>query len=296
VTRRYDKEGVEHTVEAFMIDLDYMKTLGIPILQGRDFSSVRPYEAREGILVNEAFIRDFELEDPISRRLSDFAVDKLPAEYTFDPTIIGVVRDFHVFSLHVPIGPMAFGPRGFPPIQRFSNILIKAREGEEAAVLARLESIWGSLRPDLPFSHVFLDDALAWEYRRERDWGRIVGWSTGFALIIACMGLFGLTAVTVVRRTKETGIRKVLGASVADILKLYTKDVLKWVMVSNLIAWPVALIAARSWLDRFAYRIDIELWMFVLAAFLSFLVAGMTMSWHAAQAALSDPVKSLRYE
>ncbi|MFA9454832.1 MAG: ABC transporter permease [Candidatus Aminicenantaceae bacterium] len=243
-----------------------------------------------------AYVWDFGLEDPIGKRFSDFAVDKLPPEYTFDPTIIGVVRDFHVASLHVPIGPMAFGPRGFPPIQRFTNILIKVREGEEAAVLRRLESIWGSLRPDLPFSHTFLDDALAWEYRRERDWGRIVGWSTGFALIIACMGLFGLTAVTVVRRTKETGIRKVLGASVHNILLLFTKDVLKWVLISNLFAWPAAWIASRKWLDQFAYRIDIELWMFALAALLSLLVAGLTMSWHAARAALSDPVKSLHHE
>jgi putative ABC transport system permease protein len=296
VTRRYDKEGVEHTAEAFLIDADYMKTLQIPVLQGGDFSAERPFEAREGILVNEAFIKDFELEDPIGQRFSDFAVDKLPAEYTFDPTIIGVVKDFHVLSLHVPIGPMAFGPRGFPPIQRYRNILIKVREGEVPDVLQRLESIWGSVRPDLPFSYAFLDDALAWEYRRERDWGRIVGWSTGFALIIACMGLFGLTAVTVARRTKETGIRKVLGASATDVLLLFTKDVLKWVLVSNLIAWPIALMAARNWLDRFAYRIDIELWMFALAALLSLLVAGMTMSWHAARAALSDPVKSLRYE
>jgi putative ABC transport system permease protein len=296
VTRRYDKEGVEHIVEAFMIDLDYMKTLEIPVILGRDFSPERQSDVRDGILVNEAFVKDFELKDPVGKRFSDFAVDKLPAEYTFDPTIIGVVRNFHVFSLHVPIGPMAFGPRGFPPIQLFRNILVKVRQGEEAGVLKQLEAIWAEVRPDLPFSYSFLDDDLAWEYRRERDWGRIVGWSTGFALVIACLGLFGLSAVTVVRRTKETGIRMVLGAKAIDIFFLFTKDVLKWVSISNLLAWPIALFAARNWLDQFAYRIDIGIWMFILAALLSFLVAGLTVSWHAVRASLTDPVQSLRYE
>jgi len=296
VTRRYDKEGVEHTVEAFMTDWNYAETLDIPVVAGRDFFPERAFEAREGILVNEAFVRDFGLKDPVGLRFSDFAVDKFPAQYTFDPMIIGVVRDFHVFSLHVPIVPMAFGPRGFPPIQRFRNILVKVREGEAPSVLQGLEDIWSRVRPDLPFSYTFLDDALAWEYRRERDWGRIAGWSAGFALFIACMGLFGLTAVTVVRRTKETGIRKVLGASAADILFLFSRDFLKWVIISNLIAWPIALIAARNWLEQFAYRIDIGPWMFALTALLSLLIAGLTVSWHALRAALSDPVTSLRYE
>jgi putative ABC transport system permease protein len=110
------------------------------------------------------------------------------------------------------------------------------------------------------------------------------------------MGLFGLTAVTVVRRIKETGIRMVLGASAADIFFLFTKDVLKLVLISNLIAWPIALVAARNWLDQFAYRIDIGIWMFALAAILSLLVAGSTVSWHAVRISLSDPVQSLRYE
>lgn len=296
ITRRYDQNGVEHTVEAFLIDQNYCRTLNIPVLKGRDFSMERPADARGGILVNEAFVKEFGLSDPVGKRFSDFAVDKFPPEYTFDPEIIGIVKDFHVFSLHLPIGPMAFGLKGFPPIQRYRNILIKARGGGEAAVCKKLESIWAKVRPDLPFSYTFLDDALAWEYRRERDWGRIVGWSAGFALFIACMGLFGLTAVSVARRTKETGVRRILGASVSDIVLLFTRDILKWVVVANLLSWPVVFIAARKWLDGFAYRIDMGLWMFVLAAILSFVIAGLIVSWHAVRAAFSNPVQSLRYE
>ena len=296
ITRRYDQDGVEHVVEAFLIDQDYCKTLDIPLVSGRDFSPERLYDFLGGTLVNEAFVKEFGLEDPIGKRFSDFAEDKLPPEYSFDPVIIGVVKDFHVFSLHLPIVPMAFGLKGFPPIQRYRNILIKVREGEEVTVRKKLEAIWARIRPDLPFSHTFLEDALAWEYRRERDWGRIVGWSAGFALFIAGMGIFGLTAVTVARRTKETGIRKVLGAGIPDIVFLFSRDILKWVCVANLIAWPVVFIAARKWLDSFAYRIEIGVWMFVLAALLSIVIAGLIVSWHAVRAALSDPVQSLRYE
>lgn len=296
VTRRYDRDGIEHTVEAFLTDWNYLNTLNVPVVLGRDFSSERTHDFREGILVNETFVKDFELGDPVGKRFSDFAVDKLPAQYTFDPVIIGVVKDFHVASLHEPLAPMAFGPRGFPPIQRFRNILIKVKAGDGSSVLERLKEIWIGIRPDLPFSYTFLQDALAWEYHRERDWSRIVSWSAGFALIISCMGLFGLTAVTVVRRTKETGIRKVLGAGAVDILFLFSREILKWVLISNLIAWPIALIAARKWLEQFAYRIDIEWWMFVLAAAISFLIAGLTVGWHVVRAALSDPVQSLRYE
>lgn len=296
VTRRYDKDGVEHIVEAFMIDPDYMQVMKVPLVAGRDFLRTRSTDIQEGVLVNEAFVKDFGLKNPVGLRFSDFAVDKFPPEYTFDPVIIGVVTDFHVYSLHFPIGPMAFGPKGFPPIQKYENIIIKVRPGEEASVLEKLEMIWAQFRPDLPFRYDFLDDVLAWEYRQERDWSRIVLWSTCFALIIAGMGLFGMTAVTIVRRTKETGIRKVLGAHVSDILLLFMKDVLRWVIWANLLAWPIAFFVASKWLEGFAYRIDIEVWMFATAAFLSLLIAVLTVGWHVLRTALSDPVHSLRYE
>jgi putative ABC transport system permease protein len=257
---------------------------------------MRTTDLQDGVLVNEAFVREFGLTNPVGLRFSDFAVDKLPPEYTFDPVILGVVKDFHVYSLHIPIGPMAFGPKGFPPIQRYTNIIVKVQPGEEAGVLEKLGSIWTQVRPDLPFRSDFMDDILAWDYRRDRDWSRIVVWSTLFALIIAGMGLFGMTAVTIVRRTKETGIRKVLGAHVSDILVLFMKDVVRWVIWANLLAWPIAFLVARKWLDSFAYRIEVEVWMFVLAGVLSLMIAVVTVGWHAIRTALSDPVQSLRYE
>ncbi len=296
VTRRYDKDGVEHTVEAFLIDRDYLKVLALPLVMGRGFSLERAADASEGILVNEALVKDFELMDPVGKRFSDFARDKFPPEYTFDPVIIGVVKDFNVSSLHETVSPMGFGLRGFPFIQRFRNILVKTRPGEMAAVKKRLETIWSEVRPDIPFSHRFLDDALAWEYRRDRNWSRIVWWAGGFSLFIACLGLFGLTAISAVRRTKETGIRKVMGAGTADILFLFSRDILRWVVVAAFLSWPIAYIAARRWLEPFAYRVGLDIWMFAAAAVLALLVAGLTMSWHALRAARAEPARSLRYE
>jgi len=296
ITRRYDKDGVEHTMEAFLIDRDYLEVLDLPLVLGRDFSPERATDAREGILVNEALVRDFELENPVGKRFSEFARDKFPPEYTFDPVIIGVVKDFHVSSLHETIVPMGFGLRGLPSIQRLSNILVKTRPGETAAVQKRLETIWSEVRPDIPFRHRFLDDALAWEYRRDRNWSRVVWWAGGFSLFIACLGLFGLTAISAVRRTKETGIRKVMGAGTADILFLFSRDILRWVLVAAFLSWPIAYIAARKWLEPFAYRVGLDIWMFAAAAALALLVAGLTMSWHALRAARAEPARSLRYE
>jgi len=297
VTRRFEKDGIEYNVESFQVDRDYLKVLGIPLVTGREFSPDRPADAREGVLVNEALVKDFGLKEPVGKRFSDFARDMFPAEYTFDLQIIGVVKDFHVVSLHEPIAPMAFGLRTFlPAIQRFRNILVKTKPGETAAAQKSLEAIWAKVRPDIPFRGELLADGLAREYSRDRNWARIVGWSSGFSLFIACLGIFGLTALAVVRRTKETGVRKVLGARTGDILFLFSREILRWVVMATLVAWPIAYFAARKWLQQFAYRTPIEIWVFAAAALLAFAVAGLTVSWHAVRAARSDPVESLRYE
>jgi len=296
ITRRYDKDGVEHEVEAFLIDRDYLEVLGLTLVAGRGLSPDRATNGREGILVNEAFVRDFGLADPVGKRFSEFARDKFPPEYTFDPVIIGVLRDFHVLSLHQAIGPMAFGMKGLPAIQRLSYILVKTRRGETDAVRKKLAAVWSEVRPDVPFSARRLDDALAWEYRRDLSWGRVVWWGGGFSLLIACLGLFGLTAISVVLRTKEIGIRKVAGAGTVDIVLLFSRDILRWVVAAAVLSWPIAFVAARKWLAGFAYRIGLDLWMFAAASLLTFLVAGLTMSWHTLRAARAEPAGSLRYE
>lgn len=297
ITRRFDKDGVEHAVEFYRIDWNYLSALDVRLTSGRNFSPDRPADAREGVLVNEALVKDFGLENPVGKRFSEFARDKFPAEYTSDAVIIGVVRDFHVASLHEPIGPMALGIKSFIPIpQGFHDILVKVRPGEAAAVSRALEKAWAGIRPDTPIRSEYLEDTLARQYRRDRNWGRIVGWAGGFALFISCLGLFGLTAVSVVRRTKEIGIRKVMGAREADILALFMKDILKWVAAAALLSWPIAYWATGKWLGQFAYRIHPDAGTFAGAALLAFLIAGLTISGQVVRAARSNPARNLRYE
>jgi len=297
ITRRYDKDGVEHVFEAFQVDWDYLRAIDIRLVSGRGFSPGGTAEAREGILVNEALVKDFGLQDPLGKRFSEFGRDKLPAEYSFDPVIIGVVRDFHVLSLHEPIGPMAFGPKTFlPSVQGFRRLLIKIRPGETKAMAGVLEKIWAGLRPDIPFHSEFLEDTLAREYRRERNWSRIVGWAGAFALFISSLGLFGLTAVSVARRVKEIGIREVMGAGEADILILFLKEFLKGVAVAVVLSWPIAYLATQKWLELFAYRISPGFRTFAGAALMAFLIAGLTVSGQVLRAARANPARNLRYE
>ncbi|MCJ7680980.1 MAG: ABC transporter permease, partial [Candidatus Aminicenantes bacterium] len=296
ITRRFDQDGVEHLCEFYLVAAGYMETLKIPISAGRPLSFDDAALQRDEVLVNQAFLKDFGVDDPIGLRMSEIAVDKFPPEYTFDPLIVGVVDDFYLSSLHDPIFPMAFGSRGFPVIQRLRNVIVRVQPEEGVAVLGAMDAVWKRIKPDLPFSAEFLDDKLAGYYGQEKNWSRIVGWSAAFALLIACMGLFGLTGINVARRTKETGIRKVLGAGAGDILLLFSKDLLVWIVVANLLAWPAAYYAAQRWLGGFANRVDIGIGTFVVVGLLSLLIAGLTVSWHVGRAALSDPVHSLRYE
>ena len=297
ITRRYDKDGAEHVFEAFQIDADYLEAMKIGLAAGRGYSREGTADAREGVLVNEALVKDFALENFLGRRFSEFARDKLPAEYTSDPVIIGVVRDFHVSSLHEPIAPMAFGLKSFlPAIQGFRRVLIKTRPGEMTAVAGGLEKIWAGVRPDVPLQYEFLEDALAREYRRDRDWSQIVGWAGGFALFISCLGLFGLTAVSVVRRTREIGIRKVLGAGRTEILVLFLKEFMTGGAVAAVLSWPVAYWAAGKWLEQFAYRIRPDIGSFAWAALLTMLISGLTVGGHVLRASRTDPARNLRAE
>ena len=296
ITRRYDQDGVERLFNMYLVAPGFTETLKIPLAAGRPLSFDAASLQRDEILVNRAFLQEFGVEDPVGLRISEIAVDKFPPEYTFDPLIIGIVENFYLSSLHDPILPMGIGSRGFPAIQRLRNVLVRVKPGEGPAVLAAMEAIWKRIKPDFPFRAEFLEDRLDGYYGGERNWRRIIGWSAAVALLIACMGLFGLTGINVARRTKETGIRKVLGAGAGDILFLFSRELLVWIAVANILAWPAAYYAANRWLGGFANRIDIGIGTFLLVGLLSLLIAGLTVSWHVGRAALSDPVRSLRYE
>ncbi|MDX1548035.1 MAG: FtsX-like permease family protein, partial [Rhodothermales bacterium] len=286
-----DGTGTTRSAYNFGIDFDYVDLMGMEVVDGRNFSRDFPSDSTRSVLVNEALVREFGLEEPVGTRLDGW----LDGIYMEAPTIIGVVKDFNFQSLRNEVEPAVMNMH--PDYYNYIGaILLKIRPDDVAGTLARVEAAWETALPGKPFSYSFLDEDLAAQYQTEQRWRRIVTFSSVLAVLIACLGLFGLATLSVARRTKEIGIRKVMGASVPALVRLIAIEFVKLVAVAAVIASPLAYLGARRWLDDFAYRIDIGPAAFVGAALAALAVALLTVSYHAVRAALADPVKSLRYE
>ena len=280
-----------HFVYTNRIDYDFIETLGMEIAAGRRFSEAFPGDAQQGVLVNEALVNDYGWDDPVGQILEGFSLDM---EGKTTPTVVGVVKDYHFQSLHNAIEPMVLFLR--PRDDAFRYLFARLRGEDLPGTLAALEAAWLRAAPDRPFTYHFLDDDFDRQYRAEEQWEHVVTYAALFALLIACLGLFGLAAFTAERRTKEIGIRKTLGASVPGLAAFLSKDFLKLVLLANVLAWPVAYLLLNQWLARFAYHIDISWGIFLIAGLTALGIALVTVSYQAIKAALADPVKSLRYE
>ena len=207
-----------------------------------------------------------------------------------NPTIIGVVKDFHFLSLHYGIKPVVLYLRGT------DNILVRVSPEDIPGTLAVLEDKWRAIAPNRPFEYFFLNEDIGRQYRAEKRWGEIVRYSAAFAIFIACLGALGLASLAVAGRTKEIGIRKVFGASVIQILSLFSGEFTRLVIVANLIAWPIAYYLMSRWLQDFAYRINLGPGMFVLGGILTLIIVLLTVVSQAIKAAMTNPVNALRYE
>jgi putative ABC transport system permease protein len=214
---------------------------------------------------------------------------------SYQAEVIGVVKDFHYRSLHEAVGPLIIGYRD-NPIQGIDDILVKMNSPKFTNTLAYIESIHNRFDQNQQMDFIFLDDMIETHYRSDRVFHSVAGIGAALSILIACMGLFGLASFAVVQRTKEIGIRKVLGATVASIINLLSKEFVKLVLVANLIAWPVAWFAMNKWLQNFAYRVEIGWWVLGLAGGLAFFIALLTVSTQAIKAALANPIEALRYE
>jgi len=266
------------TIQTFPVDADVLPTLGMRLLKGRNFSKEIASDSTAAIL-NEAAVRALGLEDPIG------------AEINEGQRVIGVVHDFNFQSLKHQVEPVAmtYAPAG-------GRLALKLRGRDMAGFLAALQDTWQRFSADEPIRYFFLDDNFAQLAASERTLSRAIAAFTLLALLIACLGLFGLAAFTAEQRTKEIGIRKILGASVANLVGLLSKDFLKLVALALFIALPLAWYAMHRWLQNFAYRIDIEWWVLALAAVLALLVAFLTVSVQSMRAAMANPVEALRSE
>jgi putative ABC transport system permease protein len=287
-----DFEGRRVAVASRRVTPDFLRTMGLRFTQGRDFSRQVTSDVREAVIVNQAFVRGFNLRDPVGKKYSEFAVDPRPLEFRYDPRIIGVVQDYHFSSLRDEIAPLALSLSG----EAIIHVLVRFAPGRAEEVLALLRETWSRTRPDIPFSYAFLSDVLAGQYAAEATWRRVMGLAAGFALFIAVIGLVGLSALAAARRTKEIGIRKTVGGSVGSIIGLMSREYLLLVGAANLLAWPAAYFVAGHWMQNFALRVGISPLSFVLAALLSVTAATAALGYHAVRTALANPVEALRYE
>ena len=289
VFKRDDSDDI-YSLMFISSEPEFIDTYGFQLVQGRGFSREFGTDLEGAVVVNRAAVRElgYTLEDAIDRTLL-MAVSE--SEFT-ELSIIGVVDDFHFKSLHRAIEPLALMVRP----DRTRVISVRVLPGDMREALAFIEDKWREVFPGEEFNFSFLDQKIALLYSSEGRMRDIFLIFSMLSIFVACLGLFGLAAFTAEERTKEIGVRKVLGASSANILLLLSREFTKWVIAANLIAWPVAYYAMNRWMQNFAYRTSLGIWPFALAAVLALGIALLTVSAQSIRAALADPVKSLRYE
>jgi putative ABC transport system permease protein len=279
-----------HLLWTYFTDAHFVDTYQIEMATGRYFEEGRQAD-QQGVVINEAAVKDLGLADPIGKQIVALGATQEQAQ-SF--TIIGVVKDFHFESLHFQIRPLIvllYGPnnRG-----RFVSVRINAEGIRET--MAFLEGTWRRFAENQAFEYEFFDDHFKKIYESEERTGKIFFAFSLLAIVIASLGLFGLAAFISEQRTKEIGIRKILGATESKIIILLSKQFTKWVILSNLIAWPIAFYFMHKWIQRFAFRPGISIWPFLLASIVVLCIALLTVSYQTIKAARSDPVDLLRYE
>ena len=269
------------------VDEAYLPTLKIPLVKGRNFSPDFPSDSANSVLVNETFVKQAGWKDPIGQSIN-FWYDN-NKKYN----VIGVVKDYHYQPLSQKIGPQVFTMKKDNP---YGMTYIKIKPNTAAASLKTIQKIFKQLFPLSPYSYTFKNDENLKSYEAEAKWKQIMLFGAILTIFISCIGLFGLSVLSTERRTKEIGIRKVLGASVKGVAAILSKDFLKLVFISLVIAIPLAWLAASKWLENYPYRITLSWWLFASAGALVILIALMTVSFQAIKAAIANPVKSLRNE
>ena len=282
------------------VDYEYLDTMRIQLREGRNFSKEFGTDQKNAIIVNEAFVQYFQWDSGLEKNL--------PSNNFSEHQIIGVVKDFHFEDLKKEIAPLAIVLDPSVLLQGSSDhvgsysprnlnfINIRARGNDFHSVISLLEDTWQKVAPGHPFQFSFLDQDIQQQYQEIERWETIVGTAAVFTILIACLGLYGLASLTVSRRKKEIGVRKVLGASTSNIVFILSRDFGKLVLAANIVAWPTSYIIMHGWLKAFPFRITPGIDKFIIAAVLALFIALLTVSYQSIKAALSDPVETIRYE
>ena len=286
-----DAGGSTRSAYNFGVGYDYLDLMGMEMAEGRFFSPDFPGDLTGSVVVNEALVEQFGIEEPVGHTLTNW----LSFIYEESPTIVGVVENFHFQSLHNEVQPLVMNMH--PDYYNWMGVaLVRIKPSDVQGSLDLVEGAWNEILPGRPFVYSFVDEDLATQYASEKRWQRLVTYSSILAILIACMGLFGLAILTVGRRTKEIGIRKVLGASVSGVTGLVSREFAVLVAIAAVVAAPLSWFAMSRWLEGFAFQVEIRWWFFVAAAVLAMTIALGTVGVHAFRAARANPVKALRYE
>ena len=280
------EDPVDFQIAFLRVDHDYVPTFGMELAAGRNFSRRMSTDSTQAFILNETAVKQIGWESPEEAIGQGFGYGLRSGQ------IIGVVKDFHFESMHQPISPIVM----LISSHDLNQISIRIRPYDIPGTLEFLKEKWQEYRSNYPFQYYFIDENFDSQYQAEEKLYRIVSYFAFIAILIACLGLFGLASYTAEQRTKEIGIRKVLGASVSGIALLLSKEFTKWVVVANIVAWPIAYFLMNRWLQNFAYRIDLSIWIFIFSGMIAILIAIITVSSQSMKAATSNPVDSLRYE
>ena len=289
----FEQNGIIPTttqvVQRFAVDADFLTTMEIKLLQGRNFSDSFPTDSTKAVLVNEALVKKMGWQHPIGKRVKYF----VGKEETAEAQVIGVVADFHTYSLQHKIEPLVLQ---MPAPAEKDNLYVRIRPEKTTEALAYISEVYHTFDAASTPTFHFLDQNFSKQYQAEQKQGYVLLAFTILAVLIACLGLFGLAAFAAEARTKEIGVRKVLGASVGSVVTLLSKDFLKLVLIAIVLGLPLAWYFTGQWLQNFAYHVDLSWWVFALAGLLAVGIALLTVSFQSIKAALMNPVKSLRSE
>jgi putative ABC transport system permease protein len=281
---KVDGKDMEFTLQVF--DTAYLSTYQIPLVRGRNLSPAYPSDSTSSILVNEAFVKKAGWNDPLNKQV-DFFYDSI--KYN----VVGVVKDYHYSSLLEEIKPELFIMH---PKYGYGELIVKIKPENTSATLKHIEKVYKAQQPFQPYKYEFKDNTNRLQYEAEEKWKQIITFSAILSIFISCIGLFGLATLAAEKRTREIGIRKVLGASVSVIVTKLSQNFLQLVLISIVIAFPAAWFALGKWLENYPYRITMGPGIFIATALVIFLIALLTVSYQAIRAARANPVNSLRSE
>lgn len=285
----YKIDGVNRLAYVYGVDYSYIPLLGIELVEGRNFDPSISTDSTT-VIVNEALVKDMGWEDPLNEYLNYLEDSVGPGA-----KVIGVVKDYHFRSLETSIDPMFLSMRK-DYAGHLNKIMIKIAANNIPETMERINSAWRELYPDKPFEYSFLDQDVAAQYESYLRWMKIMGLSTAFAILVSCLGLFGLSGINAINRTKEIGIRKVMGAQISDIFALLNKQFVYLSLIAFAIAIPFSVYTMAKWLDSFKYRIELDWSYFVVSLLLGMMIALLAVSFHAIKSALTNPAETLKYE